>query len=242
MSEKKAPQPGMPPDPWSYSILKQLLDKMLWAKGDRGIKGEKGDRGERGERGEDGQQGTRGEHGEQGEKGDPGDPEAFRVMVEDEMQIHEAAFSHSLIDPFLLGTKKIDETLIGKDKFLKFNGKEIVYADIPKQKERGGTLLHGGGQSSSFEVSTITGATTLGSSSVYLADATGVAFTITLPTASGKRGRRYIVKRINTNANLVTIALTGSETLDGETSYTLVNPYSTMNIISNGSNWFFISA
>ncbi len=75
---------------------------------------------------------------------------------------------------------------------------------------------------------------------IILADASTSAFTVTLPTAVGITGREYIVKKIDSTTNIVTIATTGSETIDGDASFDLELKDESVNIFSNGSNWYII--
>ena len=76
---------------------------------------------------------------------------------------------------------------------------------------------------------------------VISADATSAAFQITLPTASGRTGQTYTIKRINSGANAVTIGTTSSQTIDGASTYSLSTQYKYVTIVSNGSNWLIIS-
>lgn len=57
-----------------------------------------------------------------------------------------------------------------------------------------------------------------------LADATGGAFTVTMPTASSYPGRRYTVVRMNAGANAVTVAtvLGGNISLAAQYEYATV--------------------
>jgi hypothetical protein len=73
-----------------------------------------------------------------------------------------------------------------------------------------------------------------------LGDASSGAITITLPTAVGIAGRVYVVKKIDNSSNVVTVAASGSETIDGATTYTLSSQWKYVTIISNGSNWLVI--
>lgn len=69
-------------------------------------------------------------------------------------------------------------------------------------------------------------------------DATSAPFTVTLPTAVGISGKRFSIKKIDATANLVTIATTSSQTIDGSTTNTsLAMQYKSISIISNGSNY-----
>lgn len=75
---------------------------------------------------------------------------------------------------------------------------------------------------------------------VVFADATSGNVTITLPAASGVAGYRFYVKRIDGSANTVTIARSGSDTIDGMTSFTLDLQYTAFGVVSNGSAWYIL--
>jgi hypothetical protein len=70
------------------------------------------------------------------------------------------------------------------------------------------------------------------------ADATLGGFTVTLPTAVGITGRGYSVKKADTSVNIVTVATTGGQTIDGSASVTITVPETSLLFISNGANWF----
>lgn len=61
-----------------------------------------------------------------------------------------------------------------------------------------------------------------------------------LPTAIGKSGREYIIKKIDNGAGTVIITPPGGQTIDGAASYTLTTQYQFVKLVSNGSNWFVI--
>jgi hypothetical protein len=76
---------------------------------------------------------------------------------------------------------------------------------------------------------------------VLMADATSAAFTVTLPTAVGFNGR-YTIDAISTGTNIVTLATTSSQTIDGASTITLGTQvsgatYSSVDLISDGANW-----
>lgn len=72
-------------------------------------------------------------------------------------------------------------------------------------------------------------------------DATAGAKTITLPTAVGCAGRVYIIRKLDSSANVVTIDGNGSETINGATTKALSAQYSVAQIMSNGANWMTIA-
>ena len=67
------------------------------------------------------------------------------------------------------------------------------------------------------------------------------AFTVTLPTAVGISGQEYTIKNGNTQAsfNVITLATTSSQTIDGNTSVSMV-PLTAITVVSDGSNWWII--
>jgi len=72
-------------------------------------------------------------------------------------------------------------------------------------------------------------------------DASGGAFTVTLPTAStAKAGFILIIQKIDSSANAVTIDGHASETINGQTTYTLKHQYQLAHLICDGSNWYVI--
>ena len=78
------------------------------------------------------------------------------------------------------------------------------------------------------------------SDTVIFADATSGNVTITLPAASGTNGYRFYIKRIDNSANTVTVGRTGTDTIDGLTSFTLDLQYTSIGVVSNGSAWYIL--
>ena len=72
-------------------------------------------------------------------------------------------------------------------------------------------------------------------------DATSAGFTITLPTASGRTGQQYTIKKTDNSANAVTVGTTSSQTIDGSATYSLATQWKYVTVVSNGSNWLIIS-
>jgi hypothetical protein len=85
-----------------------------------------------------------------------------------------------------------------------------------------------------------TSAYTAASETVILVDASGGAVTITLPPAASSSGRRYVVKKIDSSANAVTLDGNGSETIDGATTLPLYCQYDFVGVVCDGSNWLVI--
>jgi hypothetical protein len=73
------------------------------------------------------------------------------------------------------------------------------------------------------------------------ADTTSNAITLTLPpAATAGGGKTYIIKDEGGAAatNNITIDGDGSETVDGVTTADIISPYGSLNLYSDGSNWF----
>jgi hypothetical protein len=82
--------------------------------------------------------------------------------------------------------------------------------------------------------------TVTASDGVVIADASGGAFTITLPTAVGITGRVYRVKKIDATANAVTIDANGAETIDGGITATIATQYEAITIVSDNAEWWVL--
>lgn len=92
--------------------------------------------------------------------------------------------------------------------------------------------------SSNVSVTSKTANYTIGSSDdLILGDATGGAFTLTLPTAVGATGKVYRIKKIDASINAVNIATTSAQTIDGLTSLVMGSRYDDIELISDNANW-----
>lgn len=78
------------------------------------------------------------------------------------------------------------------------------------------------------------------SDDIVLCNASSGAFTVTLPTASGNTGLQFVVKRLNSGSNAVTVATAGGQTIDGASTVSLSSQYEFITLVSDGSNWFLI--
>lgn len=73
---------------------------------------------------------------------------------------------------------------------------------------------------------------------LYLVNATGGAITMNLPAAAtAGKGFTVLIKKTDSAANAVTIARAGSDTIDGQTSFTILSQYDTFILVSDGTNW-----
>lgn len=75
---------------------------------------------------------------------------------------------------------------------------------------------------------------------IILGNAGAGAFTLTLPTAVGFSGRAYDIKKIDSSGNVVTVATTGGETIDGAATLAIVGQNDSYTIVSDGTNWRII--
>lgn len=73
-----------------------------------------------------------------------------------------------------------------------------------------------------------------------LGNASTASFSLTLPTSVGATGQVYIIKKIDSTANTVTILTTSSQTIDGSTSKVLSYQYDGFQLQSDGANWMII--
>lgn len=99
-----------------------------------------------------------------------------------------------------------------------------------------GALATGAG---TFTQTTKTANYTATTSDFYIwVDATGGAVTITLPTAIGNAGRTFVIKKIDSSGNAVTIDANGSQTIDGALTQVITTQYAAYSIASDNANWF----
>jgi len=73
---------------------------------------------------------------------------------------------------------------------------------------------------------------------IILVDAATAARTVTLPLAANSLYHIYVVKRLNSAANDVIVARSGSDTIDGAASYTIDTQYKAINLTSDGTEWW----
>lgn len=71
--------------------------------------------------------------------------------------------------------------------------------------------------------------------------AAGGARTILLPAASSSKGRIYVIKKIDSSVNTVTVDANLTETIDGATTYVLTGQWHSVVIQSNGTSWIILS-
>lgn len=81
---------------------------------------------------------------------------------------------------------------------------------------------------------------TTASTPTLLCNATGGAFTVTLPTAASTSGQIFNIKKTDSSANAVTIDPNGAETIDGASTLVLNTQWQSAQIQSNGTAWYLL--
>jgi len=110
----------------------------------------------------------------------------------------------------------------------------------------GGSIISAPSTVQSFETTFAAGSLSISSSDtfVFIAVDTNAPRTITLPLASSVSvGRFYIVKDEDglCDLNNISIAVTGADQIDGQSSLTVDSPHSATYLITDGvSNWYLI--
>jgi len=99
----------------------------------------------------------------------------------------------------------------------------------------------GGGYTIVNVTSTTHTATETSGKIIILVDAAtaGGNVTINLPTTVGNTAE-FIIKKIDSGVNTVTIDGSGSETIDGTTTKVIYTQYVSISMVSNNANWFII--
>lgn len=75
-----------------------------------------------------------------------------------------------------------------------------------------------------------------------LANASGGQMILTLPSVTGDNipGTEYTVKKIDTTANYVIVSGSGTDTIDGQTTYILTNQNESATFVACGSSWWVV--
>lgn len=215
------------------------------------IPGEKGDKGDPGKtpvKGIDYFDGEKGDPGIQGKDGRDGidGSDAIANLAEIhtitacEIGIHEKVFDHRLLhDSKIIGSKTVNEKNIGEGKILVVRGEHLAYEKMPQSKVvqqpyRSGVETH-----RRYRIKTITSSVTIDPlDDVIHVDCTSGAITITFYPASGNEGNHLFIKKIDSTSNQVTFTMNGTETIDTDTLYKLVNLGSGAEVYNDGSNWW----
>lgn len=76
----------------------------------------------------------------------------------------------------------------------------------------------------------------------YLVNCASAPVTLNLPTASGRAGKDYVIKKTDTSPNALTIDAFSTETIDGNLVIDTATPGDSVIIQSDGSNWRIITS
>lgn len=119
-------------------------------------------------------------------------------------------------------------------------GDHLVYNGTVWVNEAGTTT------SPTFQVSTITAGTTIVPAvpalrRVYLADTSSGSIIVALPNSTGWTGQMVHVKKKTTDGQRVTVrSATGTATIDGSLEQGFTAPYTSIQITTDGNNWYIV--
>ncbi len=89
--------------------------------------------------------------------------------------------------------------------------------------------------------SSATSVTLTSTQTTYLADASGGAITLTLPAPSAAiAGKTFTIKKTDSSTATITISPNAAETIDGASSEILRTQYQTIQLTTNGTDWFVL--
>ena len=71
-------------------------------------------------------------------------------------------------------------------------------------------------------------------------DATSGNVIVNLPTAVGCINDTYVIKKIDSSVNAVTVTPFGAETIDGAATLVMTRQYMSYTIVSDGMNWMVV--
>lgn len=78
---------------------------------------------------------------------------------------------------------------------------------------------------------------------IIIADATGGAFTVTLPAANAQTGQRLTIIKKDAGVNAITVSRAGADTIEGAASQSLPTQYKKTTLVSDGSSvWYDLGA
>lgn len=103
-----------------------------------------------------------------------------------------------------------------------------------------GNVFTGSGAYNTIKRASKTADYTIVDETLILADATSAAMTVTLPAASTLVDTPVHVKKIDSSSNAVTIDGNGSETIDGQLTAAMAVQYTTLTLVSDGTEWWIL--
>jgi hypothetical protein len=126
----------------------------------------------------------------------------------------------------LEGLSDVDLTSPATDDGLFYNGAEFVNKRWPSRYPAPAAVSSSGTVSDASPVEHVN------------ASSAGGALTRTLPTAVGRAGKSFKIKKVDTSANVVAVATTSSQTIDGFAGPWNIRFYNeALEFISDGANW-----
>jgi hypothetical protein len=117
-------------------------------------------------------------------------------------------------------------------------GTDVTAAELEELSDGSETTLHSHADTPQWTINSVSTTHTAAVGEFVLADASGGAFTVTLPAASGNSGEVIGVKRTNSGGNDVTVDGNASETIDGATTQAISSQYDSLIMVCDGSNWW----
>jgi hypothetical protein len=115
-----------------------------------------------------------------------------------------------------------------------------AWASLVSQLERDYNTLAGAG---ACRTVTATDSIT-DNDTVVIVDCTTGSFTVTLPSAIGRKAKRFVIKRADNSGNTVTVAapLVGGvqQKLDGANSQALDVQFKSFDVTSDNSSWYIV--
>jgi hypothetical protein len=88
----------------------------------------------------------------------------------------------------------------------------------------------------------ISGNSTVADTDEYVfVNAASGSVTVTLPTATGREGQTYTIKRLDESSYTVTITNASSQLIDGQSSYSLDRQWSLVTVVANGNTWMVVA-
>lgn len=119
---------------------------------------------------------------------------------------------------------------------------EVGYSNERSVVQGNNMVLTDAGANSTYTFQTLRAGTptanitlTSTSSAAHYCDATGGAIAVTLPSAATSLDKLFIVKKVDSSGNAVTVTRAGSDTIDGSNTYALTAQYDWVVIQSDGT-------
>lgn len=89
-----------------------------------------------------------------------------------------------------------------------------------------------------FDVQAVSANTTLDTTFDIVEVTTGNStITINLPTAVGIKGKPYLIKKVDSGSGSAVVDGNGTETVEGQLTYSLTNQWQYVEIYSDNANW-----